>query len=63
MAHILIIDDDMEVCIVLTSLTERAGHEGAYALTLKEGLQKVFSGGYDIVFLDIVWDGGRARPN
>ncbi len=53
MAHILIIDDDMEVCIVLTSLTERAGHEGAYALTLKEGLQKVISGGYDIVFLDI----------
>jgi two-component system NtrC family response regulator len=53
MANILIIDDDMGICGTLARMTERAGQEGAYALTLKEGLDKVLSGDYDIVFLDI----------
>jgi len=53
MANTLIIDDDMGTCFVLARMTERVGQEGAYALTLKEGLDKVFSGDYDIVFLDI----------
>jgi two-component system NtrC family response regulator len=53
MANILIIDDDMGVCAALTSLAGRLGQEGAHALTLKEGIRKVSSGNYDIVFLDI----------
>lgn len=53
MANILTIDDDMGVCVVLSRLAERAGGDVAYALTLIEGLEKVYSEDYDIVFLDI----------
>ncbi|MBN1106568.1 MAG: sigma-54-dependent Fis family transcriptional regulator, partial [Deltaproteobacteria bacterium] len=53
MANILIIDDDMGVCVALTRLAERVGCDRSYALTLKEGLRKISSEGYDIVFLDI----------
>ncbi|MEW6665067.1 MAG: sigma-54 dependent transcriptional regulator [Thermodesulfobacteriota bacterium] len=53
MAHILIIDDDMGVCVVLTQLAARAGEDASYALTLKEGLRKAHSERCDIVLLDI----------
>lgn len=53
MANVLIIDDDRGVCVALASLVGRLGQDAAYALTLKEGVQKVFSDNYDIVFLDI----------
>ena len=36
MANILIIDDDMGICITLAQMTERVGQEGSYALTLKD---------------------------
>jgi len=53
MANILIVDDDPGISRALTRVTGREGQEGAFALTLQEGLYKVFSGDFDVVFLDI----------
>ncbi len=53
MANILIIDDDLEMCLVLTTLVERAGHTGRYCLTLEQGLKEAIDNPFDIVFLDI----------
>jgi len=53
MARILIIDDDIEVCNVLTMAIERMDHEASYALTLKSGLAENLNGQYDVVFLDV----------
>lgn len=53
MAKILIIDDDLGVCLALGSLSERMGQQGVSAHTLTEGLGKVSTAGFDIVFLDI----------
>ncbi|SME88841.1 sigma-54-dependent transcriptional regulator [Desulfovibrio gilichinskyi] len=53
MGRILIIDDDVQVCETIQSLIVRSGHEGDYAQTLSRGMDKVETGIFDLVFLDI----------
>ena len=53
MANILIIDDEQPICIAMASAIGQMGHHVEYALTLKEGLHKVSSEQFDVVFLDV----------
>jgi len=53
MAKVLIIDDDVVMCEMLSNMVSRTGHDPSSAHTLKEGMGKITSGLYDIVFLDI----------
>jgi two-component system NtrC family response regulator len=53
MANILIIDDDELICEVLASFVRSLGHTPVYALTLKEGIERVSSESFDLVFLDV----------
>lgn len=53
MAKILIIDDDHSFCRLLSKEVGFMGHEAACAFTLDEGLQRVSSADYDVVFLDV----------
>ena len=53
MANILIIDDDEEICKVLTWAMKHMNHEVSYALTLQDGLNENFSKLFDVVFLDV----------
>ena len=53
MANILIIDDDRAICNGIAAAVNRIGHDSTYTLTLKEGLNEVYSDKYDVVFLDV----------
>jgi len=53
MAHVMIIDDDVVMCEMLSSMVHRTGHEAVFAHTLREGMLQVSATNYDIVFLDI----------
>jgi two-component system, NtrC family, response regulator len=53
MARILVIDDDQMICELLCEMGRRMGHEGSSAHTLSEGLTKVTSEAFDVVFLDV----------
>ena len=53
MANVLVIDDDESIGRVLTKLVRNLNHHAAYTLTLKEGIKKVQSGSFDVVFLDV----------
>jgi two-component system NtrC family response regulator len=52
-ARILVIDDDEGMCYTLTRMAEEEGHEAQAALTLKNGMEMIRSGTYDVVFLDV----------
>ena len=58
MSHILIIDDDEGICYTLSSLAGKEGHETDCAFNLREGLEKVNSRSFDIVFLDVMLPDG-----
>ncbi len=53
MARILIIDDDPLVSETISALTHRLGHQAACSSSLQEGLRKVNSEMFDVVFLDV----------
>jgi two-component system, NtrC family, response regulator len=53
MAEILIVDDDKLICEQICSSLTRMGHHSQYALTLRKGLERVASGPFDAVFLDV----------
>lgn len=52
-SRLLIVDDEKLICEEFRETLEQEGCEVDYALTGKEGLQKVRSQQYDLVFLDI----------
>jgi two-component system NtrC family response regulator len=53
MARILIIDDEMLVCDVISRFCSSMGYESVYAFSLKEGLPLASKNSFDLVFLDI----------
>lgn len=52
MARILVIDDDIDICNLLSRFLSRKGHEVDTALSGKAGLEKINETGYDLVFCD-----------
>ena len=53
MGHILVIDDDPQICRVLAKNAERLGHTATTSQTLGEGLRQAQSLPVDLVFLDV----------
>jgi len=52
MTHILIIDDEDDLRLLLKALLESHGYECDEARTGQEGLEKIVAGGVDLVLLD-----------
>jgi len=53
MANVLIIDDDQLICDWIAKVVTRLGHHPVSTHLLREGLRKVQSEPFDIVFMDI----------
>jgi len=53
MARILIIDDDELICQSLSLVARQKGYEATGVLTLAEGLEKITTNPFDVVFLDV----------
>jgi two-component system response regulator HydG len=52
MAKILVIDDDMDICNLLSRFLSRKGYEVDTAMSGKGGLEKIASESYDLIFCD-----------
>jgi len=52
-ARILVVDDEIVVCKSCEKILQRQGHEVVWALSGKEGLQRVREGPFDVVFTDL----------
>ena len=53
MAEVLIIDDDEQMCRLLSETIKRMNHHAVYSMTLEKGLEAAVSGPFDVVFLDV----------
>lgn len=49
---ILIIDDEEDLCLLLSAMLKRKGHKVTYELTLQSAMQKLKVFSPDLVFLD-----------
>ncbi|HUU38026.1 MAG TPA: sigma-54 dependent transcriptional regulator [Candidatus Desulfaltia sp.] len=59
MANVLIIDDDKLICDWISNVVTRLGHQAVSTHLLREGLRKVQSVSFDIVFLDVQMPDGN----
>ncbi len=53
MAKVLIIDDEKDLCEILSDIIIKLGHQADVAYTLSEGRKKSRQKSYDVVFLDV----------
>lgn len=50
---ILIIDDEVEICLNIKEMFQFEGYDADYAITAKEGMQKLESNPYQLLLVDI----------
>ena len=54
MARILVVDDDEQICALVSRLLETDGHEVAVAMTGVDALAELRDNAYDLMILDLV---------
>lgn len=59
MANILIVDDDKVICDWISNIINQMGHKPVCVHSLKDGLKKINSTPFDIVFLDVCLPDGN----
>jgi two-component system NtrC family response regulator len=58
-SRILIIDDEVEICRLLSELIKELGHDATCEYTLKEGLKSAQTSPFDVAFLDVKMPDGN----
>ncbi len=53
MSRALVVDDELDICLMITRHLQNLHFETQYALTVKEARLKLLSSSYDIMFLDL----------
>ncbi|MDX1628364.1 MAG: response regulator [Fulvivirga sp.] len=53
MGNVLVVDDEMEICLLLSSMMKKMGFSTNYATSLSEAREKLKESHYSIVFLDL----------
>jgi len=51
-ANVLIVDDDLDTCVVTSMLLRREGYRVTYATSVREALDLAFDGTFDVILLD-----------
>ena len=50
---VLIIDDELDICVLLSGILKILGMKAAFSTTLNEGMQRLSKEDFELVFLDI----------
>jgi DNA-binding response OmpR family regulator len=53
MGKTLVVDDEIDICILLTDQLTKLGFQASYCLSIKEANHKLASTSYDLVFVDL----------
>ncbi len=53
MIDILIIDDDKQICLLLSKIVKRLGHQSCFVHTIEEALKSCTADNWDLILLDL----------
>lgn len=53
MGNVLVVDDEIDICMLVTRQLKSIGIEAEYALTIKEALSKTAFSPYDLYIIDL----------
>ena len=53
MSRVLVVDDEVEICLLVTQYLRKLGYEVTYSLSIAEALGKLSAAPYDLLFVDL----------
>lgn len=53
MGKVLVVDDEIDICILLGRQLEKLGLEVSYCLTIREAIERLNYETYDLIFIDL----------
>lgn len=53
MSRVLVVDDELEICLLVTQYLRKLGYEVNYSLSIAEAIGKISAGYYDLLFVDL----------
>ena len=53
MNKILVVDDEIEICLLVTRYLKKMGFDASYALSISDEVSKVSRISYDLIFVDL----------
>jgi CheY-like chemotaxis protein len=53
MVSILVVDDEVDICLLVTQHLTKLGYKASFSLTMAGALEKIASTSYDLLFLDL----------
>ena len=53
MGRVLVVDDEIDICSLLTQQLQKLGFQTAYSLTIRDAILNLRATSYDIIFVDL----------
>lgn len=53
MVSVLVVDDEVEICLLVTQYLKKLGYEASFSLSIAEALVKISTTPYDLLFVDL----------
>lgn len=53
MGNVLVVDDEIDICSLLTQQLKKLGFETSYSLTIQDAIQNLSTTSYDLIFVDL----------
>jgi len=53
MSRVLVVDDEVEICLLVSQYLKKLGYEVAFSLSIAEALDKISTLPYDLLFVDL----------
>jgi DNA-binding response OmpR family regulator len=53
MGRALVVDDEIDICVLLSGQLKKLGFEASYSLTIKDANRKVSTTSFDVIFVDL----------
>ena len=53
MSRVLVVDDEVEICLLVTQYLRKLGYEVTYSLSRSEAVSKLSASPYDLLFVDL----------
>jgi DNA-binding response OmpR family regulator len=53
MVNVLVVDDEVDICSLLTQQLKKLGFQTSYCLTIRDAIQNLSATSYDLIFVDL----------
>jgi two-component system OmpR family response regulator len=53
MSRVLVVDDEVEICLLVTQYLKKLGYDTSFCLSIAEAAEKIEAVSYDLLFVDL----------